>query len=674
MCCTYADLEFTDAGIIVLNGENGSGKSSALDAIAICLCEHKRADKYNDFVQKGFNEAEVKMSCTLNDEPLFFDIKLHYSKGAALERDVTYKGVHYLNSEASQLLEQLDLPFYSTIIFSMQGDADVASMSPVTRASFLQKLLQFDFNKQSLDLKTKIDNYEDTKNYNSNQIEFITNNLKNKVQREVEDLPFTEEEKQKKYERNILLTRQLGIKSLLYEDKDRLIEKQRNITTQINSKEREIALYKQWEDSNVLLKEAVTKAEENLKNVNTDDLTNYDTDFDAQQKIVDDTRDKVHETQALRDKAFENISDFKSQLKTLQDKDALLKEGKCPHCGQSTSFLKDEHIDEAIKKVTDDLNKNKELLNKCDADLMQFRHISFTAQDELVAISERRSKAEQNLKAKQEAVENAKAQLERAQLNAPKINEWPEDLDKQLSQVNIELNKLNQQLKDTQELENEQQQITSDLTKYNEIERKNNWIIEENKKQEKEVEESKDKITSLQKNNIELTNVQKDYAEARKIIDTDLPNFLIVKTCGRLEQEMNNFIQVVFPTMQVRLFQNKKGVEFFYTRDEKANSKVKAELINTKMASGFEKSLLSIAFKVALCRAYNLSFTVLDEIDAFATDTSSEKIFQSLIDSKTFDQIFIITHKPSTREVIRDIAQDSIFYHVEKGKFTLEDR
>ena len=145
MCCTSADLEFTDAGIIVLNGENGSGKSSALDAIAICLCEHKRADRYNDFVQKGFNEATIEMKCNLNGEELLFNIKMHYTKGAALERDVVYKKQHYINSEATPLLQQLDLPFYSTIIFSMQGDADVASMSPTARAIFLQKLLQFDF-------------------------------------------------------------------------------------------------------------------------------------------------------------------------------------------------------------------------------------------------------------------------------------------------------------------------------------------------------------------------------------------------------------------------------------------------------------------------------------------------------------------------------------------------
>ena len=147
-----------------------------------------------------------------------------------------------------------------------------------------------------------------------------------------------------------------------------------------------------------------------------------------------------------------------------------------------------------------------------------------------------------------------------------------------------------------------------------------------------------------------------------------MPNYLIVKTCARLEQEMNNFIHVVFPTMNISLFQGRRGVEFYYSKTEKTDDKRK--LISAKMASGFERSILSISFKIALCKAYNLSLSILDEIDAFASDGNSEKIYSSLLENDIFNQLFIITHKPNTLETMRDYFDDLTVYHVEKGVFT----
>ena len=49
-----------------------------------------------------------------------------------------------------------------------------------------------------------------------------------------------------------------------------------------------------------------------------------------------------------------------------------------------------------------------------------------------------------------------------------------------------------------------------------------------------------------------------------------------------------------------------------YSTDDKVDNqediyaKTKKELLSVKMASGFEKSLLTIAFKMALCKMYNI--------------------------------------------------------------------
>ena len=114
-------------------------------------------------------------------------------------------------------------------------------------------------------------------------------------------------------------------------------------------------------------------------------------------------------------------------------------------------------------------------------------------------------------------------------------------------------------------------------------------------------------------------------------------------------------------------------MEFFYTTDPTANINNTDELINAKMASGFEKAALSAAFKVALCKAYGLTFAALDEIDSAASDKNSERLFESLISENTFTQLFIITHKIATREIIKNISKDAIAYHVHAGHFTLNE-
>ena len=43
MCVTEADLNF-DANCVIIEGDNGQGKSAIMEAVAICLSERKRSD------------------------------------------------------------------------------------------------------------------------------------------------------------------------------------------------------------------------------------------------------------------------------------------------------------------------------------------------------------------------------------------------------------------------------------------------------------------------------------------------------------------------------------------------------------------------------------------------------------------------------------------------------
>ena len=162
---------------------------------------------------------------------------------------------------------------------------------------------------------------------------------------------------------------------------------------------------------------------------------------------------------------------------------------------------------------------------------------------------------------------------------------------------------------------------------------------------------------------------EKVYKEAFTLLSKNLPDYLTVKTCDLLQEEMNNFIHVVFPEMEIRLFQNKKGIEFFYTKEQNYN---KEDMSNAKMASGFEKDLLTLAFKVALCKLYCLPFAFFDEPDGHSSDGNAERLFKSLFTNGIFEQVFFISHKSGVRDIVKSNAEGVRTYYVEHGKFSLD--
>ena len=186
-------------------------------------------------------------------------------------------------------------------------------------------------------------------------------------------------------------------------------------------------------------------------------------------------------------------------------------------------------------------------------------------------------------------------------------------------------------------------------------------------KKEKKIEELK---TTIEKHRTQKDNVEMEI----QILDKLLPNYLIIKKCKELEVEMNKFIQRIFPTMAIYLSQGKKGVDLYFTM-EKDRVEVfdKDHLKSIKMASGFQKSVVSIAFKVSLCIAYGLRFSFFDEVDQAATEKNSDTVLKMIVTNDIFDQTFIITHKPTVRATIKSVAPNLLTYYVSKGSFSTEE-
>jgi recombinational DNA repair ATPase RecF len=72
------DLDL-DYNKILLVGNNGEGKSAALDAISLCLSSKKRSNTFSEYIKQGHTSAHVELWCEINGEGLYFNITIQKS-------------------------------------------------------------------------------------------------------------------------------------------------------------------------------------------------------------------------------------------------------------------------------------------------------------------------------------------------------------------------------------------------------------------------------------------------------------------------------------------------------------------------------------------------------------------------------------------------------------------
>jgi len=123
---------------------------------------------------------------------------------------------------------------------------------------------------------------------------------------------------------------------------------------------------------------------------------------------------------------------------------------------------------------------------------------------------------------------------------------------------------------------------------------------------------------------------------------------------------MNLFFQKAYSKYTITFQQSKRSLDFFYGYQDMIQAPV-------EMASGYEKEVLSIAFRVALSSLQNLGLMSLDEIDSFASDEKSMKLFNTLFNESNIEQFFVITHNESSKEMIRNEYNVSA-YELNEGK------
>ena len=683
MCITEADLNF-DANCIIIEGDNGQGKSAVMEAIAICLSERKRSDSVKEFIQKPHDHAKIILDLIYNDEQIIFDVNLNHKGGTPLERDVLYKDRHYINSEVTELIKELDFTFYSDIIMQMQGQDDIATMTPVMRLNLLQRLFQFDFTEEIGPIQEKLEEFVKNKELDNDKIDFLekANKQKDTTLKSLKEKDFSFSKEDYDNYKNELEDKKAQVEKLS-NDLDKtfeILQKKTDIQGMIDTIENQQAGISQKLLDNKKAAEALKKADypSQIATLGTGE-NDAMMKKAAAEDIIKTKKNAIAQLETSISSINVRIGELNAAKKNCDHKLELAKKGICPECGKPTDDIDDVKIikekEEYDDKIGDEIEKKDNLI----IEMNKYKD-EVAAQRKQISVLEAnisRFDTEAKMLEQQEAAEKAKL------IPEEKIKEFEDklkELDDKAKPLYDLIHDYDDQLSDRDKKTLEKSKLKTEIADLEEKIKGSDEIADHNKVVELQRMSIKNEILENEKNIEVFRNLISDidlnvqtYNEVLRVLDKELPNYLVVKTCAKLEAEMNNFVNIVFPNFRLRLLQSRRGVEFFYTTDPNVDMTDIKKLINSKMASGYEKSVLGLAFKVALCKAYNLSFIALDEIDAAASEGNSVLTMESLISSNIFNQIFFITHKEATRDIIKSLSNSVICYHTEKGVFTNED-
>ncbi len=679
MSSSEAHLDFTDQKVILLMGDNGNGKSSILDAIALCLNGYHRGSTFGEYIKRRQKEAHVKLTGELGGFPITFTVTV-LKKG--LERKVVYEQPNekgefqiYNNSDIDGFLKKFEMDFYADLIMSMQGsDDDIVKLKPAGRAEKLRKLLnrtyatQMSFvDNQLSDLKKQIEHSNDIININTKTIEIKKSQIRfipeDTFTNRISDLSKASETIK------LALTKYQGLN-----------EKQQNLTVKLNSTLQE--KYKLTNKISTLetnlsklpsLKETLTKYNTDMASLSEKAAENLSKSTELNNSLLT-INTELSELENKKSKVITDLATAKAELISVQKHISLIDAGKCPECGHEFTSQDKEIYEKQLIGVNSRIESLTNQQNDLIAKITSSRSLYTTTSTDVTNISK-----EVNL------INN---ELSSIRTNKPQIEEQITYLEGQatdevvkskqdLDLLNNEENSLKQEqnnlvsaLKEYENLNNDLRAAQQEISSLNQQLLIRNNIIQNNNNITLEI----DNLTkAIEEQNTLIENYHRDEAVYKEVYSLlkELRDYAVIKACAKLEQEMNDFIKIVFPDMYVRLFQNKAGVEFFYTT-EKQESYNKEDLSNAAMASGFERATLSIAVKVALCKAYNLPFAFFDEADEKGSDTNAAKLFKSLLTNGLFDQVFIISQKDLVRETIKNEVDGVRTYYARHGNFTLE--
>lgn len=650
------DLEFSNNQITAITGQNGSGKSSLIYAVALALTGYRKGDSYKDYIKTGKDSAKIILETNLKGFPAVFNIEVNGDKKKAgtLNRKVSYKGKTYLNSEFSQFIESEGLEELETLMFMFQGYHDIIDLKPSERASLLKKLFKFEFPDIVDGLK---------KNQEQFKMESLEQNAK------IEEL------------KSRVFTHTPLLREMPQEGINNLEEKLNNVTkvlegignidedslvkcnSDIASTERELASIraKIESDKRTLgsLQHSLKTTEEfiqsNSKSVLCKELATKESELETHRTEYKDLKEKDKELN-------ERLKITSYKVKELEGHYSISKTGVCHSCGQPIDKEYLSNLEKELNTAKGEMNSLKDSI----------KELNFDKSD---TIGKGLEKDIEEIKSTIRKVESYESSLESMKERSSDLTNLIEEREKALTLTQekmetlkskkMELDSLKEVIKERDSLIYERDSIKEKLqtakdNKIKNIERKST-----NERIDREIVERDSRVKELTERTNTLSISLNKIKQEIDIFETKFPNFIVLQACQKLEDIINSIVQRVFPYCRVSLKLSKGGINFFYTSESSED-----EWIPVSMASGAQRRTLSLAYFIALAKLSNVSCIFLDEMDASMSPENAGIVYDFIGGLDYFDQVFFISHRKEAHEAVKARNDKLVTYLVENGNYS----
>ena len=666
-------------GITLFSGGNGQGKSTILKAFSM-LFLNKFKGTLKDYIRWGSSSFYIEAIFSHGGESCTYEM----TYDGSTKRILKVGDSIFVNSDAlSYMAEKFDPTLTLASAISFAGEIDVVNVSASERREHLKKIFNVDFSST--------------------------------VQKFKDSLSDKDEELQEMDKRIFALENKSYFlyplaRPLLTEAKRAEVE------IQVKDLESDLSIFrseKERIDNAKIELEASTNRLSSLEKSKTDVLSKIESSGDKHETLLSKKQDILSEEPSLenRVKEFEE-SDPESAINSLQDELSaiqimsvpefdedelektstevvllerdlnqansdleMVEDGKCPKCNREFLSSDKKAYEDAIDSISSKLQVSKDRLESLKEQQKEFKRISelnLSSERKMDNVSSKLEQAKKSLedernsikvtykkdyKVWEESLESVEERLEETQEQLSDLKVRVSEIDEEILEIESKVSSL--QLQVEQEVEEPVEKIElleelkSKLEKHKEVLQKNE--IHKRNNQQIEAEEEADKLVKkdlYEKKNSLLVEVD-EIKEARKILQSDFPTFIISTIVQNIQNTVNDFLVETYEgRYDVKIKEAKNSLQIVYGPNEQ----------DVSLASDYERQVFSIAYKYALSKLNDLGFIILDEVDSFAEDKNSIILYDTIGKMQDlYQQVFVITHKEETKDILSSDYNANVF-------------
>lgn len=647
-----------DKQVALIQGINGSGKSSILEALLTSIDSSARVAKIDEVVHRENGTpakfAEISLQLLTNAGVMEIYTKISSNiednkKARRIEKRVTVDGNTYVNKQAQELLDNANLSQIAKVCFVLQNDPGLISRYELDNYKSLVSLFNIDFNNEvdSIfeDIKKLSSEYHDT--------EAALNSAKG--QRDTYDSIVSSKSNDIASNKDAIAKDKSALPSdadanQYSKDIDELSMKLADVKAKIASIDSSLSSKRKYAAAII---EADAKIESLSKSIKTRDeqVSAAKTAMSAM-RAADEMSSLLKQFEDIEKTTEESLHQAQislAKLTTEHDQEKhrfdLISNGICPTCYSRVGADQLSNLSSAVSQIDESIAKTRDSIDKLTSRLAKSKEgvTKFKSDIDI------RSRLEKQIEDNDKQTKHDKAEIEEQSKLKQTLETLTKDIsDDGLSNLAEEKQSIEALLAD---IKSKKQLLDAIALKEQSIVALTKSIDEykaELSKAEETMSNAKSKLDDIQ----QKTSIAE---QAKTIFKDEIPLYALRSMCLTLEKVMSE-ITTSIGYGPAKITTNDRYVGFLL---EEKKSK---EMLPIYLCSTFEQNLLQVSAKlaVALCKGYK--FLCLDEVDGCATNENAMLLISSILSfaQKYQMQIIIISHEPATKSLIASLDNSSI--------------